>query len=621
MRKKLNILIYLIFILLVLLCLNDYSKTISYDLKQRTYDILQEEGSLQARIIRAKLAGQYHVLESLAEYLKEADYLHTKSMDDISLLMQSVVETGDYHFVYITDIEGRVTASNGEQTSVADRSYFQQSLKGERAIERLEEGRVDYLPHFVISVPVYSGDEIAGVLFGGFKEEVFYEVMILEEYEDTGYCVVTDGQGEIVIKSPNELFLSSDINVLEFFSAAELDNQMTVEKILADLVQGESSGFFYSYNGNRRYTTYIPLGVNDWYIFNVMPASVVETQAERSTELMLLLTGKLMLLTLLLVGYLIAQHRRYTRRLEEEKERLRQSEETYRMVEDLSDSILFEGAVYEDTIHFNQSFYRVFGRTPFMSRLSDLKRPNPYVHEDDNEAFMKLGMDLYSSAQESTAEFRIVNVNREYVWCRVEVLAQRDIFGHPYRVLGKIVNIDQQKREMQQLQIMAERDSLTGLYNHEAMRLKTEDCIANEGKEGYHALFLLDIDEFKAINDTMGHFAGDEVLIGLAHTMKRYFRTTDIVGRLGGDEFAVFLKDMVSESMVRAKAKELCELVNTLKFESCEQKVSISLGVATYSRHGATFDELYRNADYALYRAKEQGKNRFVMYGDRDETL
>lgn len=616
MKKGMTALVLFIYIALVLACLFNYNAVSNHDIRQRTYDRLQEGAAMQSLTLDAKLDGQYYVLESLAEYLDAIDHWDTKSSDDFVQMMASVVASGDYDLLSLADAEGTVLTNAGATSYAGDREYFKRSLNGERGLEKVLEGRVDNKPHFILSVPVYSDGEITGVLFGGFPVDVFYEIMISENTQDSGYAFVTDSAGMLVIDSPSAHFLSTGDSALDFYAQAVINGDITVEQIAEDLRQGNGNTISYSYNDNHRYATYTPLHINDWFIFNVTPASTVEAEAERNTQLVLLLTGGLMLISLLLIAYIIWQDRQRTRRLEQDKELLRQSEETYRMVAELSDSILFEGSVREDTMFFNQRFVDVFGRVPFMGKLSDLKQPNPFVHPDDQAAFMQLGHELYSHLSESTAEFRIINANRDYIWHRVEVMAMRDNHDQPYRILGKIINIDQQKREMAQLQTLAERDSLTGLYNHESMKFKVTDCLCNEGKDGRHALLILDIDDFKNVNDTQGHVEGDRVLIQLAQVMQTLFRSSDIVGRLGGDEFAVFLMDMTSEAIVTLKTRELCELANTVRIDPLEETgISISVGIALYREHGSSFEELYRNADIALYQAKKQGKNQFVLYG------
>ena len=134
-----------------------------------------------------------------------------------------------------------------------------------------------------------------------------------------------------------------------------------------------------------------------------------------------------------------------------------------------------------------------------------------------------------------------------------------------------------------------------------------------DNSEKKHALLMIDVDNFKKLNDTLGHQAGDEFLIKLAHTLKDNFRKQDVVGRIGGDEFWVLMRDIESVDQVLQKSRELYDIVMQL----CEgyKKISLSgsMGISFYPQDGRKLDELYEKADKALYEAKRNGKAQVVL--------
>ena len=157
---------------------------------------------------------------------------------------------------------------------------------------------------------------------------------------------------------------------------------------------------------------------------------------------------------------------------------------------------------------------------------------------------------------------------------------------------------------------------MTGIYNRE----ETEHQIGTylmSNPDTMGALFMIDTDNFKQINDTQGHMIGDVVLTEIASGMKKLMRESDVVGRIGGDEFTVFMKDITSAEDAEEKAEELLHLFRHL-FESEKSpiKVSCSMGIAIYPKDGASFKEIYASADKALYQAKSKGKNNYVIYND-----
>ncbi|WP_242984556.1 GGDEF domain-containing protein [Clostridium sp. chh4-2] len=129
-----------------------------------------------------------------------------------------------------------------------------------------------------------------------------------------------------------------------------------------------------------------------------------------------------------------------------------------------------------------------------------------------------------------------------------------------------------------------------------------------------YAFFIVDIDNFKRVNDTYGHASGDFVIAEFARNLKDHFREDDIVGRIGGDEFAVFLK-IPNREWLEKKAQQMAAgLRQNVKTDSGVCSVSASIGIAVYPEMGTDFVTLYKNADLALYYTKKNGKNGYTIF-------
>ena len=128
-------------------------------------------------------------------------------------------------------------------------------------------------------------------------------------------------------------------------------------------------------------------------------------------------------------------------------------------------------------------------------------------------------------------------------------------------------------------------------------------------------LFMLDLDNFKEINDGLGHLYGDAVISETALRLKSLFRDSDIIGRLGGDEFAIFISNVSTRSFVENKAKSICSCVSApVLFDNIPKSIGCSVGIAFSSDECRTFKDLYAKADKALYDAKSKGKNRYEFF-------
>ncbi|MCM1253907.1 MAG: diguanylate cyclase [Clostridium sp.] len=183
-------------------------------------------------------------------------------------------------------------------------------------------------------------------------------------------------------------------------------------------------------------------------------------------------------------------------------------------------------------------------------------------------------------------------------------------------MLSKVYNAKKQK----QLEEKADTDLLTGLNNKLATERKIKEFI-EKYPDKQSMMFILDIDNFKKINDTMGHAFGDEVLRSLGKQIGVLFRATDIVGRAGGDEFIIFLKDIADMEAIKKEAKKVEDFFKDFKAgEYTKYSATASIGVAIFPQEGNSFENIYKAADQALYKAKKRGKNQLAFYHDMDES-
>lgn len=151
----------------------------------------------------------------------------------------------------------------------------------------------------------------------------------------------------------------------------------------------------------------------------------------------------------------------------------------------------------------------------------------------------------------------------------------------------------------------------TGIYNREGFKKKVESFICDDTSRG--TLLICDLDNFKRINDSLGHPEGDKVLQLFANCIKRQFRNSDVLGRLGGDEFVVFLPNQMEITVLRRKLDAVMEDVNMLFSVYKKYELGVSIGAGMLSHEINDYELLYGVADSALYVAKRMGKNRYFI--------
>ena len=162
------------------------------------------------------------------------------------------------------------------------------------------------------------------------------------------------------------------------------------------------------------------------------------------------------------------------------------------------------------------------------------------------------------------------------------------------------------------LQIRAERDSLTGVFNASTTRSMCEKYLAES--DARCALVILDSDNFKSVNDTYGHMVGDHALVRMAAVIQKLFRANDIVGRVGGDEFLVLMKDVPNSEIVYKRCNQIVDAIRDIRDPQLPKGfLKCSVGVVLSDECSRVYDQMFCCADRALYQAKAMGGNRFVM--------
>ncbi len=234
---------------------------------------------------------------------------------------------------------------------------------------------------------------------------------------------------------------------------------------------------------------------------------------------------------------------------------------------------------------------------------------------EDRECYRNVLEGLLKSPKHDSVEFRTNRFEKGYRWYQANLTSLLGSEGYVTRIVGRMLNIHERKLKELDLLLRAEKDALTGLYNKGATVQLIENAIAECKGDGLNALMIIDLDNFKTVNDTLGHAQGDKVLVDTAAALSSIFKGGDIVGRIGGDEFVVYMQNLNSISNADILATKV---VNKLDFKlpngDAVINVTCSIGVAIYPYHGTVYEELFNKADKAVYTAKANGKNGYRIY-------
>lgn len=287
----------------------------------------------------------------------------------------------------------------------------------------------------------------------------------------------------------------------------------------------------------------------------------------------------------------------------------------FNVMQELSDDILYRVDVKTGTLYHNMEsvHFSKFGKE--IPDYINFMVGNKIIHPDDVEGYLK-AQEEWLRGERDGVTVRATILTEEYEWYTYTGKKIFDEEGNLTEIFGTVRNVQKQK----DLERRATHDLMTDVLNKVSFENEVIDVLKLSTQGQKHALVFVDLDDFKGVNDTLGHTFGDSLLISVGMRLKRALRDHDLVGRLGGDEFAVLIKSIDDEAVALSKANVLLEaLQREFSFEGKEREIKASLGVALYPAHGDNYKDLIEKADLALYSSKRKGKNVATVYSEKLE--
>lgn len=677
-------------------------------------------------------------LESVAKIInKYDDFWHP----EVKKILQVSNEISWFNFTSIADAEGNGYDNAGNEFNIADREYFQTAMKGQVAFSDVVKSKIfkgEYVQ--IIAHPLRSEEhEVRGVVFGVMNIHDMKNMNIYKDYGDSDKIYIIDSCGTYIGRFHENNLGGSHIN---FWSDLEKStiNDKEISKIKSDFEERKEGEFSYSYEGEKRYACYMPIGPNKWQlVYSVSDNSMdelVHSLYKLDTRNTIWGSVCYLLLVLCIIWYFEQANDKIRKAHQEAKRNMGYM----RIAIEHSKNIVFEYNQKSRVIQLKtDTRNRLFDRSVITSVPESFVSMN-IIDPDSIPTFEKL-FETIKTEGNSEAEIQIIS-DHEEIWYRIsmnniyndrneildtigiiedisslkksEVAMRRKLQVYdtlianaivyakvdlstdmllelngeevqiPFRdficrmirekvseeyasyveeklsleslnkayqegkesieiefvmkldnifkwvscvvyriykddsstVIFVITDINDRKCKEIALKEQAERDGLTGLYNASTTRLKINEILSlKHSLTEYQIFILIDLDNYKLINDTFGHSYGDQVLIDIATILNTRFRSSDIIGRLGGDEFIVLLCNVKSYDCIEFMIQELCKKIHkTYREGDKEVTISASIGVAIAPSDGNTFEELYKKSDIAQYQIKKEGKNGYKRY-------
>ncbi|MGD2028119.1 MAG: diguanylate cyclase [Anaerolineales bacterium] len=238
------------------------------------------------------------------------------------------------------------------------------------------------------------------------------------------------------------------------------------------------------------------------------------------------------------------------------------------------------------------------------------------VHPDDRQTYLHNQRKILDG-QSIEAEYRILSASGEEIWVNDNAQAIRQLDGR-VMIYATISDITERKQTENRIRFLATHDPLTNLPNRIMFREILEHAIqfAKRNDQKF-AVFFLDIDNFKQVNDTFGHHIGDELLTAVASRLKNNLREHDTVSRISGDEFTLITEQLNDESHVEIVAKKINSILQgSYQLSGTDIEVNVSIGGSVFPLHGSEYETLLRKADAAMYQAKNSETRSYKIYAE-----
>ena len=555
----------------------------------------------QKRYLNSSITDAWNTLKGISGLVEQIVPEYTDdSLNEY--LDQLNLQNRDYMIEYLSlkELERRL---RNQQAAERDWTLFRKIEQGTGVVSDIWDWKkAGNQSVFTVAEPVWKNGKVIGVLQTRLEPLTITEQVPEASAFTRSSTLIVRRDGTILASENHN---RGDISTGNLFVSVKTSG-ITDEVVrqMEECFYGDGSdSFMFEGKGDFYYFSWDYLGYNEWYIVNFVRSPDVAIHYENILKELIYASLFLIGLTAVLGGGIVVLFLHYRRSLDFETKK-------YGLLAEFSDTALFEYDRRKDILEFTNNARRILMLDELrISHVMGKKTRTDLFLQEDRKVMEDMLRSRTGSWEDNIqyAELRLKSISGEYHWFGCHYKTITSDTGTVVKVVGKLADISRQRSREQELREQAMRDVLTGIYNKAGERL-----IDRMVKEKGQGLFLmLDLNDFKSINDTMGHAAGDAILTELGRVLKGNCRENDIVARIGGDEFVMFLPGVFDRQTGKRKIGEIQESLRTVRISTWGIRgIKASIGAALCPEDGMDYGTLYKAADEAMYQAKEQSKNR-----------
>ena len=602
--------------ILTLLFFWEFDVTMRSMEKERNHKLLENYAKQTALSAEVRLSSTQFVLSALGKGMTP-DAIEEPKMKEY---LTKIAKENGMDRIGVADIHGNVKTTNDlKMRNVYDLEFFQEAMRGKKYISTVFFSKDNQEESIVLSVPIIEeNQEIIGVLCGVILVDQFDEYVYQGLQKNIDYSMyIIDNQGNYLVKeaTSDELGEAGD-NFFENLKRYNVDVYDMKQSIL------ERKDLFLEIDNEKTNCLMLlsPMRINRWYSVMVIPEKEAVQGLVYSKKMVLRLIIKLMItiaLILTVTYRLLAKEKKEIKVLNQE---LLLKDQIFQMAISDTGSYVFTYHADDNSVEFLNYSNQL--KTILPKRLHDFPEclegfiaKNSVAYQEILRMYkeMKQGQDIVEGNISLDLYGKVAHYKARIM--RVEEGKQSgDIVA-----IGTMVDMTTEKLNEIVLKSQIGRDPLTNAYNRGAAMEKINALLQSPETES-GAFLIMDVDNFKAVNDSLGHLIGDQALIEVTNIIRHHVHDEDIVCRLGGDEFVVFMVNIPECVITRNVRVLLKKLERTYEVGGKQERISASIGIAVAPKDGQDFQELYEKADKALYRIKKNGKNGCGFYDEEQDA-
>ena len=596
----LTALILLSVVSLVLVSFTNTSKKVNRKVSKYINQYMTDIMNENADNIAVKINGNFKTLEALALVIANQDDLKSDAVRDLlnaeqeqnKMKLNLVFEDG-------TSLNEALACED-----MASQHFFKSAFNGKNTVSDIVMAKNSKEKEILFCVPVTGKDQkVNAVLMSAYNIQEFTEIIGASVFNGKADSFIAQQDGTLVAKPET---VAAD-NIFTMLKSIVMEEEKTVGKLQKSFANGDTGLLVIGEGKYKRYICYTKVPENNWYSVTIMTANAVESDISNVSALSTDFGKRLIFVFILLLLYMFII---YTRANAKTKMAFKR----YKIVAEQSENVVFEYNYGKGNCVFNNVWEEKFGYPVHMDHFIKEMIHNKMIVREDIEVFESAFEELRSGVDTIKKEVRIYDKHHSPLWHEMMMTAIRNRKGKIIKVIGRLLDIDKTKREVEYFKKQAQLDLATGLYNKETTNYMISQNLASLSFGMLSAVLYIDIDDFKEINDTYGHNFGDHLVRKLTDIIKNTLDDNSFAGRVGGDEFVVVLKKIYEVKEAQRFAKKILELAEEVEFpHHKDARLKVSIGIALAPDDGNDPKTLIKCADTAMYEAKSQGKECAVL--------